>query len=118
MKNIPVINLQKDIVPSTCGIRHNIHNRYSFSLQRSFLSNDRLTVRLTANSLFHKRQHFETRTVQGDVLGWSDTINKQNGRWFRVSVSYRFGKLKTSVKKTETTINNDDEVGGIVKGQM
>ena len=94
------------------------YNRYSFSLQRSFLSNDRLTVRLTANSLFHKRQHFETRTVQGDVLGWSDTMNKQNGRWFRVSVSYRFGKLKTSVKKTETTINNDDEVGGIVKGQM
>ena len=94
------------------------YNRYSFSLQRSFLSNDRLTVRLTANSLFHKRQHFETRTVQGDILGWSDTVNKQNGRWFRVSVSYRFGKLKTSVKKTETTINNDDEVGGIVKGQM
>ncbi|MDY6248443.1 MAG: outer membrane beta-barrel family protein [Prevotella sp.] len=94
------------------------YNRYSFTLQRSFLSDDRLTVRLTAISLFHKRQHFETRTTQGDILGWSDTINNQNGRWFRLSVSYRFGKLKASVKKTDTTIQNDDEVGGIVKGQM
>jgi len=45
-------------------------------------------------------------------------VNKQNGRWFRLSISYRFGNLEASVKKTETTINNDDEVGGIVKGQM
>lgn len=93
------------------------YNRYSFTLQRSFLSDDRLTVRLTANSLFHKRQHFKTRTTQGDITGWSDTVTDQNGRWFRLSVSYRFGTLKASVKKTETTIQNDDEVGGIVKGR-
>ena len=33
------------------------------------------------------------------------------------SVSYRFGKLKASVKKTETTIENSDMVGGISKGK-
>jgi hypothetical protein len=33
------------------------------------------------------------------------------------SISYRFGKLKASVKKTETTIENSDVVGGITKGK-
>jgi hypothetical protein len=33
------------------------------------------------------------------------------------SISYRFGKLKASVKKTETTIDNSDVVGGITKGK-
>jgi|GEM_PF-5245592 hypothetical protein len=35
----------------------------------------------------------------------------------KLTVSYRFGKLKASVKKTETTIDNDDVVGGISKGK-
>ena len=92
-------------------------NRYAFTLQRSFLSDDRLTVRLMANSPFHKNQHSRTRTVQGNILGWGDNISNPNGRYLQVSLSYRFGKLKASVKKTETTIENSDEVGGIVKGQ-
>ena len=41
----------------------------------------------------------------------------QNGQYFRIGVTYRFGKLKASVKKTETTIENSDEVGGITKGK-
>ena len=90
--------------------------RYAFTLQRSFLSDDRLTVRLMANAPFHKDMHYYTRTTQGDILGWGDNINTQNGRFFRLSVSYRFGKLKTSVKKTDTTIENNDVVGGISKG--
>ena len=53
----------------------------------------------------------------GDILGWGDNTNSQNSCYFRISISYRFGKLKASVKKTETTIENSDEVGGIVKGQ-
>lgn len=35
----------------------------------------------------------------------------------KLTVSYCFGKLKVSVKKTETTIENDDVVGGISKGK-
>ena len=34
-----------------------------------------------------------------------------------LTLSYRFGKLKASVKKTEITIENSDEVGGIKKGR-
>ena len=92
-------------------------NRYAFTLQRSFLSEDRLTVRVMANSPFHKNQHSRTHIVQGDILGWGDNIRNENGRYFRINVSYRFGKLKASVKKTETTIENSDEVGGISRGK-
>ena len=91
--------------------------RYAFTLQRSFLSDDRLTVRLMANAPFHKNLHYKTCTTQGDIIGWGDNINTQNNQFFRLSVSYRFGKLKTSVKKTETTIENSDVVGGISKGK-
>jgi hypothetical protein len=92
-------------------------NRYAFTLQQSFLSDDRLTVRLLACAPFHKDMHYETCTTQGDIIGWGDEILASNGRYFKLTVSYRFGKLKASVKKTETTIENSDEVGGIVKGQ-
>ena len=92
-------------------------NRYAFTLQRSFLSDDRLTVRLMANSPFHKNQHNKTRTEQGDILGWGDNTRNENGRYFLLAFTYRFGKLKASVKKTETTIENSDEVGGISRGK-
>ena len=91
--------------------------RYAFTLQRSFLSDDRLTVRLMANAPFNKNMHYKTRTTQGDIIGWGDEILSQNGQYFRIGVTYRFGKLKASVKKTETTIENSDEVGGITKGK-
>lgn len=90
---------------------------YAFTLQRSFLKEDRLTVRLTANAPFRKYQHEKTRTTQGDILGWGDAAHVGNGRFFRFSVSYRFGRLKASVKKTATSIENDDVVGGITKGK-
>lgn len=91
-------------------------NCYAFTLQRSFLSDDRLTIRLLACAPFNKDMHNKTRTTQGDIIGWGDNITTANGRYFKLTFSYRFGKLKASVKKTETTIENNDEVGGIMKG--
>jgi len=37
-------------------------------------------------------------------------------KWNLLAVTYRFGSLKASVKKTEHSIDNDDVVGGINKG--
>ena len=88
-------------------------NRYGFSLQRSFLNEDRLTVRISANDLFNRYRHSVDCTDQGDMLGYSDTATR--GSRLTFSISYRFGKLKASVKKTETTIDNSDVVGGITK---
>ena len=90
-------------------------NRYGCSLQRSFLSEDRLTVRISANDLFRKYRHYTDCTTQGDILGCSDSANRAS--MINFSISYRFGKLKASVKKTETTIENSDVVGGITKGK-
>ncbi len=90
-------------------------NRYGCSLQRSFLSEDRLTVRISANDLFRKYRHYIDCTTQGDILGYSDSANRAS--MINFSISYRFGKLKASVKKTETTIDNSDVVGGITKGK-
>ena len=90
-------------------------NRYGCSLQRSFLSEDRLTVRISANDLFREYRHYTDCTTQGDILGYSDSANRAS--MINFSISYRFGKLKASVKKTETTIDNSDVVGGITKGK-
>ena len=89
--------------------------QYGFSLQRSFLKDNRLTVRINANNLFSKYNHYISYITQGDTFGYSDSA--QRGRRINFSLSYRFGKLKASVKKTEHSIDNDDVVGGITKGQ-
>ena len=100
---------------------HNVYSynrpwhRYGFTLQRSFLSDERLTVRLSASVPFNRHNFYGERTTRGDLGGWSD--NYYAGRSVMLSVSYRFGKLKTTVKKTDTTIDNSDVVGGISRGK-
>ena len=87
---------------------------YYFSLQRSFLKDDRLTVRIGANAPFNKYWTSEAETVNGDYRDFQQSWN--NARSFSLSVTWRFGSLKASVKKTEHSIDNDDVVGGISKG--
>jgi hypothetical protein len=87
---------------------------YYFSLQRSFLKDDRLTVRIGANAPFNKYWTSEAETVNGDYRDFQQTWN--NARSFSLSVTYRFGYLNASVKKTDDSIDNDDVVEGISKG--
>ena len=87
---------------------------HGFSLQRSFLKEDRLTVQLQAMMPFSgKTLSVKTYQTRGDVTGW--TRYEQVTRRFGISVSYRFGSLKTSVKKADKTIENDDLIGGSSK---
>jgi hypothetical protein len=51
-------------------------------------------------------------TRGGVTMAQTDSMNVKND-----SITWRFGSLKTSVKKTEHSIDNDDVVGGITKGQ-
>ena len=88
---------------------------YYFSLQRSFLKDDRLTVRLSANAPFNKHWSMEAEVVNGDFYDHQTSWNR--ARSFSLSLTWRFGSLKASVKKTEHSIENDDVVGGITKGQ-
>ena len=88
---------------------------YYFSLQRSFLKDDRLTVRLGANAPFNKHWTMEAEAVNGDFHDNQTSWNRAQS--FSLSLTWRFGSLKASVKKTEHSIDNDDVVGGITKGQ-
>ena len=95
-------------------VQHDYFDYYA-SLQRSFLKGDRLTVRITANAPFNKYWKMEAETVNGDFKGYERSWNRN--RSFAISASWRFGSLKSSVKKTDHTIDNSDVVGGISKGK-
>ena len=83
---------------------------HGFSLQRSFLKEDRLTVQLQAIVPFGgKYMSMKNYMTQGDVTGW--TRFEQNARRFGINISYRFGSLSTRVKKSDKTIENDDLIG-------
>ncbi len=83
---------------------------HGFSLQRSFLKEDRLTVQLQAVVPFSgKYMSMKNYVTQGDVTGW--TRYEQQARRFGINVSYRFGSLSTRVKKADKSIENDDLIG-------
>lgn len=88
---------------------------YGFGLQRSFLREDRLTVSVSAHRPFSSRyMRMSNKTIQGDYVG--ESISKFTNSGFRLNISYRFGSLNASVKKTNTTIDNNDLVGGSSAG--
>ena len=94
-------------------MRHSYFGYYA-SLQRSFLKEDRLTVRIAANAPFNKYWSSEAETVNGNYHDFQQSWNR--ARSFTIAITYRFGSLKASVKKAEHSIDNDDVVGGINKG--
>ena len=101
--------------PSSIYYQQHSYYGYYASLQRSFLKGDRLTVRIGANNPFNKHLTSSAETVNGDYRDFQTSWNR--GRSFSLSLTWRFGSLKASVKKTEHSIENDDVVGGITKGQ-
>lgn len=83
---------------------------HSMNLTRSFLKDDRMTVRLLALNPFHgKYEYYKSRTVNGDYTGFSDS--RMEARLFSISLSYRFGSMDTNVKRTRKSIVNDDLIG-------
>ena len=81
------------------------------SLQRSFLKEDRLSVRVSVMQPFGSRYRTsEQLTVNGSYRGRTETINR-NGLQLALNISYRFGSLNAQVKRTASTISNDDLVG-------
>mgnify|MGYP006872992440 FL=1 len=66
------------------------------------------------NDPFDAWTRYTNEGVNGDFRDYSTSWRR--GRQFAVSVSWRFGSLKASVKKAAHSIENDDVVGGITKG--
>ena len=105
-------------------IGHDLRHVYGYStipnptimlgLSRSFLKDDRLTVRLNAYSVLQKYEVSKGYITQGDYLNHG--VGHFNQRNVQVMLSYRFGSSNTRVKQTETTVENDDLVGGLRSG--
>lgn len=85
---------------------------HGLSLQRSFLKEDKLTVKaqLLNPFSFHGIKQ-RTMTNRGDFYG-HDYTDLSIYRMAIFTVSYRFGSVKTTVKKTTANIVNDDLQGG------
>ena len=70
----------------------------------------RLSLSAFASNFFKKYNRFSSH-IEGTGFV-SDTWNKYPQMRFGLSVSYRFGELKASVKKATRTISNDDVKSG------
>ena len=82
---------------------------YELSVNKSFL-NKRLTLSAFASNFF-KKYTSPTSSIEG--VGFTqDSWNRYTRQRFGVSVSYRIGELKASVKKAARTISNDDVKSG------
>lgn len=82
----------------------------SIMIKRAFLKEDRLTVGLFAGNIFGSNyKNFTTHRVNGDYTGTTVTRSGY-GNLLGIQVGYRFGNLRSQVKKINA-IRNDDLVG-------
>ncbi|MDR1654286.1 MAG: TonB-dependent receptor [Prevotellaceae bacterium] len=89
---------------------------YYFSLSRSFLKGDKLTVSLQATNPFEKYRSFSGSRWEDNIYN-TRYSSRQLTRDFRLSVSFRFGEMKAEIKKAERGISNDDlKAGGNSSG--
>ena len=77
---------------------------------KSFLKDKRLSVSLMVNNPFKGKHHFRSEVVSQSFFSSSRSVSPI--RSFNLSVSWRFGDLKTTVKRTERSISNDDVKSG------
>ncbi|ADV42440.1 outer membrane beta-barrel family protein [Bacteroides helcogenes] len=85
------------------------YNYYGLSVNRSFLK-DRLTVSVYGSNLFSEYIKFDNKTFGENF--YSTSKSRYPNRSFGMSISYRIGNLRASVKKAARSINNDDVKGG------
>lgn len=81
---------------------------YSISLSRKFLKDNRLTVRLNANNLFGSASSDYTSVTYNPGYYSESRSLSYNRRYIGLSVNFRFGSLDVQVKKTASSISNDD----------
>lgn len=93
--------------------RTNSFSDYSVSVTKQFMQK-RLTLNAFAGNFFKKYRTYEGHT-EGTGF-YQRGMSRFSIMRYGISVSYRFGELKASVKKAERTISNDDVKRGGSKG--
>lgn len=86
------------------------YHYYGVGLNRLFLK-DRLTVALNASSFLKKNRSYSSEITKNPDY-YSRSKGTYPARYLSVSVSYRIGELKASVKKAARSIQNDDVKSG------
>lgn len=82
---------------------------YGLSLNRDFLKK-KLNISMNARNPFSESTNYTSNSQTADYrLNNSTTYAVRS---FGLSVTYRFGELKSQIKKVERTITNDDVKGG------
>ena len=89
--------------------RSSSFNYYQLGIQKSWLKN-RLNLTLSATNFLKKYKTFNTTTE--DTFFHADSWSKSVNQSFSLSISYRIGELRASVRKAERSISNDDVKGG------
>jgi outer membrane receptor protein involved in Fe transport len=79
------------------------------TLNKDFLKK-KLTVSVSAQDPFWKTKKMES-TTQDDNF-YRNSVSHMIGQSFNISVSYRFGDMKSAIKKVRRGISNDDVKGG------
>lgn len=82
---------------------------YSIGAMKSLI-NKKLDISLNISSPFNRTRKF-TSTTNGEGF-WQESIMNNPMRNVRLSVTYRFGDLKQSVKRVSRTISNEDLLQG------
>lgn len=83
----------------------------NFRIQRYFLSDDKLSVAISLQQPFGPyKQKSTTITDSPDYYSEYNSCHPHNFT-FGLTINYRFGSLKASVKKTAASIENDDLQG-------
>lgn len=77
----------------------------SFSVGKSFLKKN-LTLTAITNNPWANHYSYKQFTSTPDF--YQQIVNHQLYRTFSFSVSYKFGKLSSDIKKNQRSINNDD----------
>lgn len=79
---------------------------YGLSITRKFLPEDRLSVSINGNNFASSHMTFKNGTESDNLL--SKATMKMPGWSVGISVSYTLGSLKSGIKKTASSIVNDD----------
>ena len=82
----------------------------SFSVNKDLIK-EKLSFSASANNPFAKYRYYISETNGNDFT--QESNNQSYLRTYSASLNYRFGKLKSSVKKSKKAIINDDTGGGM-----
>ena len=83
---------------------------YGASLSKSFLKDKRLNISISGSNLFNKYNTYRNETVTDTFRSWN--LSKNHSMRYGINISWRFGDMKTKVKETVRSINNDDVKAG------